>query len=196
MPRKQPRIAGTATVAQPFYITQTEVTNAQYEVFDPDHYRHSSSPAGANPASFVKWAQAVAFCEWLTEQDAGSGMRYRLPTEIEWEWAARSGDAADIDVPTRSEANFWGTGGDDIWDETQTAPAGSLLANGFGLFDTLGNVSEWVTTPEDEGRSYRIHKGRSFHSGVELGMTPGDRQSYQLGDYGKKVGFRVVAVPP
>jgi formylglycine-generating enzyme required for sulfatase activity len=184
----------TVTISRPFWIAKTELTNVQYEAFDPAHRskRHSSNRGDHHPVSFVNWSHAVAFCTWLTSH-TNNGWVYRLPTEAEWEWAARGGSAADIDTPTRSEANSWGKGGADIWDETKTAPVASLKPNAFGLYDTLGNISEWVTTENDGSRSYRIHKGRSFHSGVELGMTPPDRQSYKTSELGKKVGFRIVA---
>jgi len=178
------------SIDHPFAISRYEVTNVQYEAYDPDHSRHSTTPGDNQPTSFVKWSDAVDYCAWLTTI-AGNGRSYRLPTEAEWEWAARGGSAADVDIPTRAEANSWGAGGADTW--WDTAPVGSFLANPFGLYDMLGNVSEWVTTPSDSSSSSRIHKGRSYHSGVELGMTPGDRQWYSKSDYGKKVGFRCVA---
>jgi hypothetical protein len=193
------------TLSHTYYIGLTEVTNAQYEHYNPSHFRKSSTnPADDHPVSFVKWHQAVEFCDWLTQCDSSSGRTYRLPTEAEWEWAARGGAAADIDVPNRCEANFYGAasasrcrpcpdGRCDTWD-LANSPVGSLQPNVFGLYDMLGNVSEWVTTPRDASRSYRIHKGRSFHSGTELGMTPPDRQSYKTNEHGKKVGFRIVVV--
>ena len=193
------------TIAHAFYIGSTEVTNRQYEYFDPDHYRHASTASDNQPVSFIKWRQARAFAAWLTDCDRDSGRIYRLPREEEWEWAARSGEAADIDVPTRCEANFYGAGSDktcvscvgrcDTYAD-KTAPVASFAANLFGLHDALGNVSEWVSTDKDTETSNHIHKGRSWHSGTGLGMTPPDRQTYGAGQHGKKVGLRLVVELP
>lgn len=94
------------------------------------------------PVVCVSWHDAQAYVTWLVNK---TGKPYRLPTEAEWEYAARAG------TPTR----YWWS--DDIgknnavcgdcgsqWDGKQTAPVGSFNANAFGLHDTAGNVWEWV----------------------------------------------------
>ena len=186
----------TVTVGE-LTIAVDETSNVEFEAFKANHRNHRADEGqgDAHPASFLKWQEAVDYGKWLTAFD-GSGITYRLPTEAEWEWAARGGDAADVDMATRSEANSYGVGGKDVWPGQAPVDTRQLDPNPFGLYQMLGNVSEWVTTPGDAKSSTRVHKGRSFNSGADLGMTPGDRQLYSAGEYGRKVGFRLVAILP
>jgi sulfatase modifying factor 1 len=70
-------------ITKAFSIGATEVTNAQFRAFDPEH-----KGADAEPVTRVTWAQAVAYCDWLSKKE---GKPYRLPTEAEWEYACRAG---------------------------------------------------------------------------------------------------------
>jgi formylglycine-generating enzyme required for sulfatase activity len=90
-----------------------------------------------HPMVKVTWDEAMGFCSW-------SGGR--LPTEAEWEYAARGG-ADGLKYPwgndrSHDQANFWRTGGNDHWQ--YTAPVASFPPNAFGLYDMAGNVYEWV----------------------------------------------------
>jgi formylglycine-generating enzyme required for sulfatase activity/antitoxin component YwqK of YwqJK toxin-antitoxin module len=95
------------TISQPFYIGATEVTLDQYRQFKPDF------PAGdadtAPSVSGVSWYDAQAFCDWLSQKE---GRAYRLPTEAEWEYAARAGTltmfASGEAPPAAETANAWG----------------------------------------------------------------------------------------
>lgn len=98
------------------------------------------------PVINISWGEAKQYVHWLSRK---TGKPYRLLSEAEWEYVARAGtttrywwggwlsDEADHDY-----ANYKGTAGVDRW--VNTAPVGSFDANAFGLFDTAGNVSEWV----------------------------------------------------
>ena len=93
------------------------------------------------PAINVSWEDAVAYCQWLTEQ---TGRTYRLPSEAEWEYAARGGTTTRFwwgDQKGEGRANFRDSGSE--WSGAQTSPTDSFDANPFGLHDVHGNVWEW-----------------------------------------------------
>ena len=94
------------------------------------------------PVINVRWHDAKAYAAWLSEQ---TGKRYRLPSESEWEYAARAGTETlyswgdEIGV---NRTNCKGSGSK--WSDRQTSPVGSFEPNAFGLFDMHGNVCEWL----------------------------------------------------
>ena len=104
---------------------------------------------GRRPVIFVSWHDATAYAQWLSNE---TGATYRLPTEAEWEYAARAGSATAYpwgDVVGRNHANCNGCGS--RWDGRQTAPVGSFDPNAWGLHDTAGNVLEWTCSEYDAG---------------------------------------------
>lgn len=169
-PDQQPR--RRVQIREPFAMGVHEVTRAQFAhfveasghrartgcnflegvewVLDPKRdWRDPGYPqAPTHPVVCASWQDAVAYAEWLSTE---TGHRYRLPSEAEWEYAARAGQPAGAaeNRVSRRRGNH-GTRdccgprreGDDVWD--YTAPVGSLQANAFGLHDTQGNVWEWV----------------------------------------------------
>ena len=105
-----------------------------------------------NPVVCVNWADAQAYIRWLNEQ---SDLRFRLPGEAEWEYAARAGTETDYWYGEQFDAareNVGGASGKDRW-EAGTAPVGQFSPNPYGLHDMLGNVSEWLE--ECPGENYQ-----------------------------------------
>lgn len=166
---------------KPFYLSLHEVTNAQYRLFDAEH--SSGTVNGltldneGQPVVQVNWEQAAKYCNWLSAQeslppfyqiegDAVVGFNadshgYRLPTEAEWEWSARTDGSGAVrkfpwgeQLPPPEKAgnfadvtsrNYLGQVLFDYDDgHLATAAIGSFSANQYGLFDMAGNAAEWV----------------------------------------------------
>ena len=125
-----------------FYISKTEVTNRQYEEFlaeNPGRGVVSDSDPN-NPVAMVSWHDAKAYCEWLSKK---TGKRYRLPTEAEWEKAARGSDGRKFpwgDEPP--DADFLKSQRSALTRPVGTTPSG---ATPDGLLDMAGNVAEWCS---------------------------------------------------
>ncbi|WP_395647382.1 SUMF1/EgtB/PvdO family nonheme iron enzyme [Terricaulis sp.] len=124
-----------------FYLSRTEVTFAQWATCVDDGGCNRYRPAdqgwgrGARPVINVSWNDAQAYVQWLRRR---TGQRYRLPSEAEWEYAARAGTTTAYSTGaslSTSQARF---------SSNSTAPVGSFPANQFGLYDMHGNVWEWV----------------------------------------------------
>ena len=117
-----------------------------------------------HPAVCVSWDDAQAYVEWLSAE-TGSG--YRLPTEAEWEYAARAGTTTEYswgnDIGS-NQANCDGCGS--RWDDVRTAPVGSFPANAWGLHDMHGNVKEWVQDCWNDSYDGAPSDGSAWESGV------------------------------
>ena len=135
--------------AAPFAMSKHEVTFDDY-----DHYLRTKGGGrageaddhgwgrGRRPVINVTWKQAVAYTAWLSAQ---AGARYRLPSEAEWEYAARAGTTTEWpwgDEFTPGRANCADCGS--RWDNERTAPVGSFAPNAWGLHDMHGNVLEML----------------------------------------------------
>lgn len=199
------------TIARPIALGMREVTRGEFAAFvraadyriagcdvargaeweprsdkswlDPDFEQDDS-----HPVVCVNWHDAQAYVRWLS---ARTGKAYRLPTEAEWEYAARAGTAT---------ARHWGDGRTDacqfanVPDQTHqsvevflchdgfkfTSPAGSFQPNAFGLYDTIGNVWEWVadcfhdnyTGAPDDGSAWSADPACQYHVGRSGSWNP------------------------
>ena len=134
-------------IAKPFAVSKSELTFDEWDTcvnYDgcPQSVADSGWGHGQQPLINVTWGDAQHYVAWLSKM---TGKPYRLLTEAEYEFAARAGATTAYswgDDIGKDKANCKGCGSQ--WDNTQTAPIGSFAANGFGLFDMVGNVWEWV----------------------------------------------------
>ena len=129
-----------------FALAKYEVTFEEYDVFTDATGRERADDRGfgrgRRPVTNITWDDAVAYTAWLSEQ---TGKGYRLPSEAEWEYAARAGTATRYSWGNNlghNRANCNGCGSQ--WDNEMSAPVGSFEANSWGLHDMHGNVWEWT----------------------------------------------------
>ncbi|MDD5391988.1 MAG: formylglycine-generating enzyme family protein [Thiothrix sp.] len=204
------------TIKQPFRMSQHEITFAEYDyyVWLMDQNGISVESPGdeewgrdTRPVLNVSWDDAQGYVNWLSKEIGGS---CRLPTEAEWEYAARAGTTTDYfwgDDIGKNNANCDGCGSQ--WDSKQTAPVGSFKANKFGLQDMHGNVREWVqdcwhddyTDAPTDGTAWESSDcGRCVVRGGALDNDPASvSSSFRDDSPGLRdgsVGFRVVCVLP
>jgi formylglycine-generating enzyme required for sulfatase activity len=198
-------------MTSPFCMSATEVTNAQYELFDRRHRRSRGrwDPSNADDEAvvFVSWDDAVAFCKWLSKKE---GKPYRLPTEAEWEYACRAGTTGSYctgeELPEVHHKNQKETREPEAVDTT----VARTPANRWGLYDMHGNVEEWCLDwygpyvereqSDPVGRvdgDFRVTRGGSHSTEVHF-LRSANRQGTLPEDKHWLVGFRVVMaeVPP
>ncbi len=138
----------TVTLAQQFAVGQFELTFDEWDACVAAGGCNDYKPFdwdwgyGRQPAINVSWDDAKAYVAWLAK---AIGKPYRLLSEAEYEYATRAGTQTAYpwgnDIG-KNNANCNGCGSQ--WDNNQTAPVGSFAANGFGLYDMVGNVLEWT----------------------------------------------------
>ncbi len=198
-----------------FYMARYPVTNEQYERFDTQHRNKRAAGAGErHPVIQVSSADAEKFCVWLSQRD---GRKYRLPTEAEWEYAARGLD--DRAYPWGEEldqniyANFADVNTSFPWRDVtlndgfaETAPVGSYPrgSSPFGIEDLSGNVFEWCFDYYEAYRgkdsvnrrgplhgAQRIYRGGSWRSKASS-LRASARHFNNPACSANDVGFRLV----
>src|SRR5438874_1678495 len=139
-----------------FYMSRFPITNAHYEAFDPPHKSKRAPATGdRHPVVYVSSLDAMKFCQWLSTRER---RKYRLPTEAEWEFAAKGTDGRRYpwgNFDKRGDlANFADKNTSFAWSDRQiddgyaeSAPVGSFPrgASPFGIEDMAGNVWEWCS---------------------------------------------------
>ena len=145
--QRDERPAHRVTIGEPFAVGVHEVTFAQWDAcYRAGGCSHRADDQGwgrgGRPVVDVSWDDAQAYVRWLSRE---TGRAYRLPSEAEWEYAARAGTTTrywwgDTFGSNRANCDRCGS----AWDDRQTAPVGSFSPNAFGLHDVHGNVWERV----------------------------------------------------
>jgi formylglycine-generating enzyme required for sulfatase activity len=207
------------TVSLPdYYIAKTPVTNAQYAAFvqatghsKPNHWKRGKIPKGKaeHPIAYISWADAAAFCQWLSRE---TGQTVRLPTEAEWEKAARGTDGRLYpwgNERDKTKLNSYEGGVRD------TTPVGRYSPQGdspYGVADMAGNVWEWCATKYDQSyKSYpydtaedewsadylaepgfRVLRGGSWNNNLHDARCA-DR--YRYSNWSDLIGCRVLVSP-
>lgn len=183
-----------SVVVAPFRLGRTQVTNAEY-----DHFVSATSHVAApfrsdsdfasplQPVVGVSWFDATSFCEWLTQE---TELRFRLPTEPEWEWAAR-GERVTARYPWGEEpfevrypdhSSLWTRGPEVV---------GKHESNSFGLFEMCENVHEWCAGWYDpDTQSRRASRGGSWRHQIKISTCSARSSippSFRYSDYGFRV---------
>lgn len=240
--RRANEFARKITLTRPFYLGTREVTNGEFRRFKADHASgfigKRTLDLDTQPVSNVGWSDAVEYCNWLSAQEGlpvayqkkdgrwvliqPMTTGYRLPTEAEWEFAARHPG-----VGARTQRYEWGdalpppagignlAGAEAVDEMTRVlegwqddyqvvAPPGKFKANGFGIFDMTGNVSEWVhdvyvsfdanaggmdPTGPAEGGNRHVVKGSNWRTATFADLRAAWREG--VDNASQDIGFRV-----
>ncbi len=197
--------AHVVSISRSFKMAATEVTNVQYEFFDPEHKKlrgkRGFSKEDDEAVIFVNYDEALAFCKWLSQKE---GKSFRLPTEAEWEYACRAGTftaySMGDELPKdyqKNQATVWTP-------KPVSLRVAQTPANAWGFYDMHGNVEEWCADwygpypaskqQDPVGRKtglFKVTRGgshstplRYLRSANRSGMIPQDKTWL--------VGFRVV----
>ena len=217
-------------ISNSFYIGKYEVTQTQWRQVmgsNPAQFQN----CGDCPVESVSWEDAQKFIQRLNQ--SSDSYAYSLPTEIQWEYACRAGTSGDYAGALDSIAWYANNSGNNYFDagkpsqyDAATAaeqyrqqisnngnrphPVGTKQANGFGLFDMAGNVSEWcedsyhgsyVGAPTDGAawltggdRGLRVVRGGAWYYSAQVSRSA-YRSGYKSDERDYRVGFRVVAFP-
>lgn len=191
-----------------FAMAATQVTVGEYGHFldataktPPPYWGDAEFRHPQQPVVAVSWLDAVAYCTWLSSV---TGSHYRLPTEAEWERAARGG-AEGMEFPWGNEPPMSRAGYQERW-KTGPEPVGQSQPNGYGLFEMCENVHEWCSdwfatdyyalSPErnpqgPETGSRKASRGGSWRHHIKISRCSARSSippEFQYADY----GFRVV----
>jgi hypothetical protein len=195
-------------VVKSFTISSHEITFDEYDYFAEATGREKPSDngwgRGNRPVTNVDWEDANAYVDWLSQV---TGDHYRLPTEAEWEYAARAGTSTNYWWGNNigiNRANCRGCGSK--WDGKKTAPVGSFQPNAFGLYDTVGNIWEWTCSKyekkyngaeqqclDENSSEERAFRGGAWHDSPKMAkVSARGVDGWFILVRGDVLGFRVV----
>ncbi|BBE30529.1 hypothetical protein OSSY52_06700 [Tepiditoga spiralis] len=209
-----------------FYIGRYETTFNEYDKFCEDTGKNKPQYSGNRnnyPVIYISWTDANEYCNWLSDKeglpksydslgnfidekgsittDLAKTYGYRLPTEAEWEYAAKGNENYLYSGSDNIDDVAWYSGNSD----SKTHEVGQKMPNNFGIYDMSGNVWELVSdyygsysssleiNPYniDSTSGNRIRRGGSYNFGAGDAQVTG-RKSISITDYGPNLGFRIV----
>ena len=201
------------TLTKPFYIGKFEVTNAQWQAVTGEASPSESFKDGKYPVGGVSWFEAMRFCRLLNEKCKdvlGGKWQFTLPTEAQWEFAARGGNKS---------RGYKYSGSDKLKEVGRVCmsfsfkspcPVGSFKANELGLYDMSGNVDEWclddynedarkcpaefTRSYDDKSHSQRVIRGGCYAS-EDFFSRSSCRGNWSPYDERQTFGFRLALVP-
>ena len=193
------------TITRPFYIQKTEVTQGQWREIMGSNPSHFSSCGDNCPVDQASWDAIQEFLRRLNAEFPGRN--YRLPTEAEWEYAARAGTTGDYGGTGNLDGMGWYGDNSAVDGVPQTHPVARKQPNAFGLYDMHGNVWEWVhdwegpytadaktdPTGPTTGRLRVLRGGSYIDSAIHARSANRSRQGSTVRS--RNYGFRLARTP-
>ena len=196
--RKADELQHEVRISEGYWMGEYELTQGEWWAVMGANPSRSSDCGPPCPVEWVSWFDTGEFIRRLNGRESGKGYRYRLPTEAEWEYAARAGTTGAR--YGESDSIAWYSGNSRF----ETHPVGQKRANAWGLHDMLGNVWEWtgdwygsyrsgsVTDPQGPSTgSARVARGGGWDFNAS-GVRSADRGSYSPSNRSGYIGFRLV----
>lgn len=192
-------------ISQAYLMATTEISNAQYEQFDPTHTRLRGklgfSKDDDEAVVFVSWHDAARFCQWLSARE---GRNYRLPTEAEWEYACRAGTSTAFHTGETLSEIYYKHQKQEWTPVAAGLHVGRTPPNASGLHDMHGNVEEWCSDwygpyPAEEQidpvgavrGDFKITRGGSHNTTLPY-LRSANRSGTLPEDNHWLIGFRIV----
>ena len=199
------------TFDKPFWMSKTEITFEQFDAYAEVMAREKPDDKGwgrnQRPVINVSWNEARNYARWLSKSNR-ENLQCRLPSEAEWEYAARAGSTTRYYWGNKAGKELASCGGcGNPTDYRSSLPVGSFAANDWGLKDMHGNVAEWVQDPwhenydgapstgeiweKDSDNRFRVVRGGSWIE-KPFNMRSARRKSHSPGVALSSFGFRIV----
>jgi len=182
-----------------FHLCKYPVTQGLWNSVMGKENNHSKFQGSNRPVERVSWNDTQVFLEKLNQHPGVKGVKYRLPSEAEWEYAARGGKPSPSGAGGQSGAYAGGNKLKEVgWYDTnshgETKPVGMKLPNELGLYDMSGNVWEWCADVWHENYDHAPADGSAWLTGGEQGRRVVRGGSWDFVDYDCRVSDRYIDI--